>query len=103
MYGGKGNDFMFGAGGDDIMLGEDGNDQLKGGDGNDKLYGNAGVDWLWGEYGDDYLDGGAESLSDFLYGGKGKDKFKTELKGFSVIKNIDKAWDENLAEGDTYV
>ena len=91
-----------GGDGNDRLEGANGRDNLKGGDGNDKLAGNTGYDMLYGELGDDELDGGKDGIGDWLVGGKGKDKFKSELKGVSVIKNIDKAFDFSSAE-DSYV
>ena len=120
MYGGEDNDTMFGADGADFMLGEGGNDMmygLAGGDymdggegsdsmwggiGNDTMDGSCGFDLMFGELGDDTLDGGQDGIADFLFGGSGKDKFKTELKGVGVIKNIDRPFDLNFGEGDLY-
>ena len=86
------------------MIGEEGNDTLKGGDGDDKLYGGNGQDSLFGENGDDYLDGGIDIYWDTLVGGKGKDKFKTDLFGIGAgVKNRDRAVDFSATEGDLYI
>jgi Ca2+-binding RTX toxin-like protein len=77
--GGLGNDKLGGEGGQDNMAGGPGDDQLSGGTRHDNLYGGAGNDRLNGGAGRDSLYGGVgddrflEALSDFVFGGPGRD------------------------------
>jgi Ca2+-binding RTX toxin-like protein len=95
-FGGRGNDVLRGGSGRDRLFGEDGADKLYGGAGDDYLNGGTGRDYLYGQDGDDILDGGgSDGALDYLYGGLGKDKFKTNP--------IDLFPDYNPAQGDVFI
>ncbi len=115
-----GDDQLFGRGGDDMLWGNFGNDSLYGGANNDWVVGGRGNDFLFGEGGfdrvrggdgDDYLDGGADGIADELWGGPGRDRFKSEMvyspaypgASWGIMWNVDWPKDFNTAEMDSYV
>ena len=73
LWGHMGNDTLTGGGGEDVLFGNDGNDGLHRNDGNDSLAGGTGEDVLFGGNGDDYIEGGSDTVRDFLNGGRGDD------------------------------
>lgn len=72
LIGFKGTITVDGEAGNDVLLGSPGNDVLAGGDGIDRLYGGGGDDVLFGGAGNDYLDGGRGT--DYLFGDEGDDQ-----------------------------
>jgi Ca2+-binding RTX toxin-like protein len=83
-YLGLGNAQLLGTTVDNRLTGNIGNDSINGGDGNDTLIGGAGVDTLAGGNGNDWLDArtGADTLTDFLYGGTGDDVYVVTAQSF---------------------
>ena len=76
--GSQGNDLIYGTSGANYIDGRGGNDYIRGGGGNDVLVGGAGADALYGDDGDDVFytqDGGTK---DFLSGGAGYDRRRSD-------------------------
>ncbi len=91
-FGTRRGDDIIATNGDDDVFGYGGDDIIEGLAGDDILYGDGGDDDLYGGKGDDILD--AATGVNRLSGGRGRDRFVLDLKGYQIIRDFNLKDDE---------